>query len=666
VRQYSRILFFVVILACVFILRIAYLQFFTDKYALNAANTSVKVEYVIPQRGIIFDRKGKPLVGNQPSFEITFTQALMKSDFDTLSFCNLVRIDKNDFIQKIKALKKVKHYSPLNPITFMKDLGREEIASIQERIFSYPPFDIVARPQRVYEINTSGNILGYTNQVSNSYIKTDSTYYLPGDIAGITGVEKSYEKILRGTKGVKFVRKDIRLRTIGSYKDGKRDITVAPGKDITLTIDHDLQKTAENMLVGKHGAIVALDPSNGEILVQASAPTIDPNLFTGHEKTKNLYKLQNDTLYNNKPTFDRSVQAAYPPGSIFKLLTALAGMQMGVLDENTIYPCSNGFNYRGLKIKGHTGAYPLVHSIAISSNCYFTHAFISIINKYSKNPSKGIDEWKTIMKSFGLGEYLNNDLAVGSRGQIPSGSFYERRSKKKDWSSQITSNGSIFNGMGQGDVLLTPLQMANFGATIANKGWYITPHIVKLVDGKPNPDPRFYRKHKTLVETRFFNPILEGMKQVVLNGTAKWLISDDFTQLAKTGTAQVPQGVDNSIFLLIAPAENPKIVVAVVMEHAGFGASWAGPAATIVAEKYLMGEIRRTDLYEKMVNTSFMPEYKRQWDANMKRKGIRVEQEKPKIIQKKIKPKKDSVIELDNTMLKIIETKKVGISLDIN
>jgi len=664
VRQYLKILFFVVILACVFILRLAYLQFFTDKYALNAANTSIKIEYIIPHRGIIFDRNGKALVGNQPSFEITFTQALMKVDFDTLSFCNLININKSDFIKRINELKKIKHYSPLKPITFIKDLEREEISSIRERIFNYPSFDIVARPQRVYEVNTSGNILGYTNQVNNSYIKTDSTYYIPGDIAGITGVEKSYEKILRGTKGVKYVRKDIRLRTIGSYKDGTRDIPVVPGKDITLTIDHILQKTAEELLIGKHGAIVALDPSNGEILVQASAPTIDPNLFTGHKKTKNLYRLQTDTLYNNKPTFDRSVQAAYPPGSIFKLLTALAGMQMGVLDENTTYPCSNGFNYRGLKIKGHTGAYPLVHSIAISSNCYFTHAFISIINKYPKNPSKGVDEWKAIMNSFGMGEYLNNDLAVGSRGQIPSGNFYERRSKKKDWSSQITSNGSIFNGMGQGDVLLTPLQMANITAAIANKGWYITPHIVKLIDGKPNPDPRFYKKHKTLVDTKYFNPVLEGMKQVVLNGTAKWLISKDFTQLAKTGTAQVPQGTDNSIFVLIAPAENPKIVVAVVMEHAGFGSTWAGPAATIIAEKYLTGEIKRTMLYEKLVNTSFMPEYKRQWEANIKRKSkYNTEFEKPKIIQKKIESKKDSIIELDDTMLKIIDSKKVGISV---
>lgn len=631
-QQYFKISVALGIIALIFIARLAYLQLLTERYALNAANTSIKTEYVIPQRGIIFDRNGKILVGNQPSYELSFTQALMKPDFDTLGFCSLVKISKAQFINTINSIKKDKNYSKLTPMTFMKNLTKEDMARIQEIIFKYPAFSIVARPQRQYEIATSGNLLGYTHEVNKRDLMKDSIYYQPGDNIGKSGVEKSYEKELRGIKGVKYIQKDIKLRSVGPYKNGELDKDVISGKDITLTIDYDLQRMAEEMLVNKHGAIVALDPNNGEILVMATGPDIDPNLFTGPEKSRNLYHLSNDTIYENKPTYDRSIQAAYPPGSTFKLLTALAGMQMGVMDENTIFPCGRGFFYRGKSIKGHGGADPLVPSIQVSSNCYFTYAFINIIKKYPGNPSKGVDEWKKIMESFGLGKYLNNDLATGSKGQIPSGEFYEKRmasilkasgskADPKKWDEMMT--GAIYNGMGQGDVLLTPLQMANFVAAIANEGWYYTPHIVKAIDGKPNPDPRFKNKHYTLVQNKkFYKAVKKGMEQVVLAGTARGLKSADFTQLAKTGTAQVPQGKDNSIYVMIAPADKPKIVVAAVMEHGGFGATWAGPASTVIAEKYITGTLKREHLYKRLVTSSFMPEYKRQWIADLKRKGL--------------------------------------------
>ncbi len=584
------------------------------------------------------------MVGNQPSYEISFTAALMKPDFDTLDFCNLLQISKTDFIKTIDAIKKERYYSKLTPMTFMKNMSREEIARIQEIIFKYPAFSIVSRPQRQYEVSTSGNLLGYTNEVNERELKKDSIYYLPGDFIGKTGIEKSYEKDLRGIKGVQYIQKDIRLRSIGSYKDGALDKDVVTGKDITLTIDYDLQRMAEEMLVNKQGAIVAIDPSNGEILALATGPDIDPNLFSGPNKTRNLYRLQMDTIYNNRPTFDRSLQAAYPPGSTFKLLTAAAAMQMGVMDENTIFPCGGGFNYRGLRVKGHGGADPLIPSIQVSSNCYFSYAFIAIMNKYPGDPSRGVNEWKKIMSSFGVGEFLNNDLAVGAKGRIPSGEFYEKRSGgKKDWTNAYTMNGSIFNGMGQGDVLLTPLQMANSVAAIVNHGWYFTPHIVKSIDGKPNPDPRFKVKHKTLVDPKHFGPIIKGMEAVVLNGTARSLKSNDFTMLAKTGTAQVPQGKDNSIFVLAAPADNPKIVIAAVMEHAGFGGTWAGPAATAIAEKYLTGDLKREHLYNKLVNASFMPEYKRQWVVELKRKGLYKEPSKDSLALANIEEKLTTV-----------------------
>lgn len=645
--RYLKIFSVLVVIALIFVARLAYLQLFTDRYALNAANTSIKIEYVIPQRGVIFDRNGKIMVGNQPAYEISFTQALMKSDFDTLGFCSLMKINKADFINRINIIKKEKYYSKLTPMTFLKDLSREDIARVQEIIFKYPAFNIVQRPQRQYEISTSGNLLGYTSEVNEREIKKDSVYYLPGDFIGKTGVEKSYEKELRGVKGMKYIQKDIRLRNIGSYKNGSLDKDVVTGKDITLTIDYDLQRTAEEMLVNKHGAVVAIDPNNGEVLVAATGPDIDPNLFTGPYKSKNLYALSKDTLYENKPTFDRSLQAGYPPGSTFKLLTALAAMQMGVMDEKTIFPCGGGFFYKGKRIKGHGGADPLIPSIQVSSNCFFTYAFIAIIKKYPGNPSKGVDEWKKIMSSFGVGEFLNNDFAVGAKGRIPSGDFYEKRFKEimkrsgskrtdfKNWDEMST--GAIYNGMGQGDVLVTPIQLANYVAAIANKGWYYTPHIVKSIDGKPNPDPRFKVKHKTLVDPKHFEPVLKGMEAVVLRGTARGLKSNDFTQLAKTGTAQVPQGKDNSIFVLIAPADKPKIVVVAVMEHAGFGATWAGPACTVIAEKYITGDLKRENLYKKMITSSFMPEYKRQWIADLKRKGLYKDPKPDSIKQKRIK-----------------------------
>ncbi len=620
-RPYFKILISLGLIAVIFVARLAYLQLFTDRYALNAANTSIKIEYIIPQRGAIFDRNSKLLVGNQPAYEISYTEALMKPDFDTLGFCKLMNIPEADFNHKMKEIKADKYFSKFTPMTFMKDLSREDVARIQEIIFKYPAFSVVSRPQRKYEVSTSGNLLGYTNQVNAAYIKKDSLYYLPGDIAGMSGIEKAYEKVLRGEKGMKYIQKDIKLRNIGSYKNGELDKEMISGKDLVLTIDYDLQRMAQEMLVNKRGAIVAIDPNNGEILAMATGPDIDPNLFTGPEKTKNLYRLQMDSM--NKPMFDRSIQAAYPPGSTFKLVTALSAMQMGVMTPTTIFPCGGGFNVSGVRIKGHGGADPLIPSIQVSSNCYFSYAYLAMLNKYPGNPSKGADEWAKIMHSFGLGQFLNNDLAVGSKGLIPDGKFYEKR-YGKNWKPLQ----AVFNGMGQGEILLTPLQIANFTAAIANRGWYYTPHIVKSIDGKPNPDKRFKVKNQTLVDPKHFEPVIRGMEAVVLRGTGRALKSNDFTQLAKTGTAEVPQGKDNSIYTMIAPADNPKIVVAAVMEHAGFGATWAGPACTVIAEKYLLGELKREHLYKRLTGASFMAEYNRQWVVHLKKIG-RYEPPKP-------------------------------------
>lgn len=618
-NQFINITIVLGIIATILIVRLSYLQLFTDRYALNAANTSIKINYKIPQRGIIFDRNGKTLVTNQPSYEISFSEHLLKKDFDTLGFCRLMKITKRDFRHKmneIDSIKKTKGYSKLTPITFISELDRNDIARIQEVIFKYPAFNIIPRPQRRYLVETSGNLLGYTGKVSAYDLKKDSIYYNPNDFIGKTGIEKAYEKSLRGKKGIEHIQRNIRMKDIGSYKDGTLDKEEISGSDITLTIDYEIQEIAEKMLKNKRGAIVAINPENGEIITMASGPGINPQLFVGEDKKKNIYQMSKDTF--NMPTLDRSVQSTYAPGSIFKLMTALAGMQMGVMDEKTIFPCGRGFYYKGVRIKGHGGAIPLAPSIKVSSNCYFSYAYLAILKKYPNNPKKGIEEWKKIMESFGLNNYLNNDLAVGAKGNIPGSELYEKRNGK-NWKPIH----AVYNGMGQGDILLTPIQMANFTAAIANEGWYYTPHIVKSIDGKPNPDSRFKKKHYTLVKNKdFYKAVKKGMAGVVEGGgTARRVYTSQFSQLAKTGTSQVPYAKDNSLFVLIAPAENPKIVVAAVIENAGYGGSWAGPAASVVAEKYLTGKIKRKHLYDKLAKASFMGEYRQKEIKRLKRLG---------------------------------------------
>ncbi|MXO31724.1 peptidoglycan glycosyltransferase [Apibacter sp. B2912] len=613
----------------------SYLQLFTEKYKLNAANTSIKAEYQIPLRGYIMDRNGKILVGNTPSYELTFTQSQMEKNFDTLGFCKLVNISKADFIKKIKSIKSNKKiYNNLVPMTFMKGLTSEDLARIQEKLFKYNAFSIVRTPERNYLVHSAGNILGYINEVNEKYIKSDSSYYMPGNLAGMTGVEKSYEKYLRGIKGIKYIQKDRRLRSIGSYKDGEYDQQMHSGKDITLSIDYDLQNLAEKLLVNKRGGIVALDPNNGEILVMASAPVIDPSVFVGRDKNKHIYALQMDSM--NKPMFDRAAQAAYPPGSTFKLINGLAALQMGVIDEKTTFICKHGFHYGNRKIGCHCGYFytPIAMDKAIQKSCnnFFAEAYVRILNKYPGNIEKSIDEWSDIVKSFAVGEFMHNDLAVGSRGNIPDANYYNRRYGKDKWNIYTI----ISNSIGQGEVLATPLQIANYTAVIANRGFFYTPHIVKAIDGKPVTDPQFTVPKQVKVEKKYFDIVNKGMSMVVLSGTGHRIFTNTFSQEGKTGTSQNPHGKDHSIFVLIAPVDKPKIAIAVVVENGGFGATYAGPMASLLAEKYLTGTIERKSMEESIIKSDFSNEYLRQWNDYLKRTGKYVPNNLPQALKDSI------------------------------
>lgn len=634
-KKFQIIIGVLIFLALLFIARISYLQLFTEKYKLNAANTSIKAEYQIPLRGYIMDRNGKILVGNTPSYELTFTQSQMEKNFDTLGFCKLVNISKADFIKKIKSIKSNKKiYNNLVPMTFMKGLTSEDLARIQEKLFKYNAFSIVRTPERNYLVHSAGNILGYINEVNEKYIKSDSSYYMPGNLAGMTGVEKSYEKYLRGIKGIKYIQKDRRLRSIGSYKDGEYDQQMHSGKDITLSIDYDLQNLAEKLLVNKRGGIVALDPNNGEILVMASAPVIDPSVFVGRDKNKHIYALQMDSM--NKPMFDRAAQAAYPPGSTFKLINGLAALQMGVIDEKTTFICKHGFHYGNRKIGCHCGYFytPIAMDKAIQKSCnnFFAEAYVRILNKYPGNIEKSIDEWSDIVKSFAVGEFMHNDLAVGSRGNIPDANYYNRRYGKDKWNIYTI----ISNSIGQGEVLATPLQIANYTAVIANRGFFYTPHIVKAIDGKPITDPQFTVPKQVKVEKKYFDIVNKGMSMVVLSGTGHRIFTNTFSQEGKTGTSQNPHGKDHSIFVLIAPVDKPKIAIAVVVENGGFGATYAGPMASLLAEKYLTGTIERKSMEKSIIKSDFSNEYLRQWNDYLKRTGKYVPNNLPQALKDSI------------------------------
>jgi len=623
---YALILFIVFL----FIGRLAYLQLFTDRYTLNAFNTSIKQEVIYPNRGDILDRNGKLLVSNTYSYELNVLPMKIGENFDKAKFSNLVGVTTKQFDSIIKSITEIEGFKKLSPYPFKKNISREDYAKMQEQLYLYPAFSIIKRPERKYMVQSAGNILGYINEANTSYIKSDSTYYQPGDFVGITGVEKSYEKDLRGVKGIKNWIVDRTMNVVGPYKEGQYDRPVKSGKTIHLTIDFRLQELAEQMLQNKRGALVAIDPNTGEILALASAPTINPNHYL-NSKLRNA--LINDSI--SKPTFDRALQGTYPPGSTFKMITALAGLQMGTMTDSTRYVCKHGFRYGRMKIACHCGMYyapqGLERAIGMSCNNFFSEAYRDIVRKDPNNYSVGMDEWANIMNSFGLGKFMGTDLPVGNKGLIPTGEFYNNRFGPGVWNPYRI----IFNGMGQGDINTTPLQMANFTAAIANKGFFYTPHIVHKIEGQPLKDSNFIIPKKTLVDAKHFETILRGMRNVYTMGTARSFETKTFVQLGKTGTSQNSQGQDHSLFVLIAPADKPKIVIAAIVENGSWGTTWAGPMASLVAELYVTDTIKRPHVLERMKNGNLSSEYNRQWINYLKRKGLYIEPVKKDSIEPK-------------------------------
>lgn len=589
--------------------RLFYLQILDDSYIKKSENNAIKIQYEYPERGYIYDRNGKLLVANQPSYDIMVTPNDMK-DTDTLEICKLLSITKEEFVQKIK---KAENYSRIHPSVFLPQLNKKEFAAFQEKIRRFKGFDIVKRSLRDYQIAAGANIFGYIQQVNDPIIKKNP-YYKSGDLIGKQGVEEVYEEILRGQKGVKYIQKDRFNREIGSFKEGKYDTIAIQGDDITLTIDAELQKYGEALMFEKRGGIVAIEPKTGEILALVTAPSYDPALLVGRERSKNYTKMYRDTVA--MPLFDRGLLAEYPPGSPFKILTGLVGLQEEVIDENTAFMCYRGFSYgRGAFMKCHhgPGMTKLHEGIYHSCNAYFGHTFKLTIDKYPK-PEYGVDAWSNHLKSFGLGDFLGYDLPPGRKGNVPTTKFYNRYYPNGGWRSSTI----ISNSIGQGEVLTTPIQLANMMATVANEGWYYTPHVIKKVKGDASKiDKKFKTKHYTTIDKQYYKPVIDGLFDVFNLGTARGVRVEGIEICGKTGTAEnftkingvKTQLTDHSIFVAFAPRHDPKIAIAVFVENGYWGARWAGPIASLMIEKYLRGTITRTDLEKRMLENGLKAEY---------------------------------------------------------
>jgi len=587
------------------LVRLFYLQIIDESYKLKSENNAIKVVYEYPERGYIYDRNGKLLVANQPSYDIMVVPREIKN-LDTLEFCKLLSITREEFNSK---LKKATIYSPRLPSVFLAQLNKKEYAAFQEKIRKFEGFYIQKRSLRDYQVNVAANVFGFITQVNQNIIEKNP-YYRPGDLIGKQGVEEYYEDILRGQKGVKRIQRDKFNRDIGPYKEGVYDTISKQGDDITLSLDIELQKYGELLMQNKRGGIVAIEPKTGEILALISAPTYDPALLVGRQRSKNYTMLHNDSIA--KPLYDRGLLAEYPPGSPFKILTALIGLQEEAIDEQTTFFCRRGFSYGNRFMKCHdSGGFSLNNGMYSSCNTYFANTYRKIIEKYPK-PAYGVDAWSNHLKSFGLGNFMGYDLPQGKRGNVPTSKLYDKYYSAGGWRSTTI----ISNSIGQGEVLMTPIQLCNVMCAVANQGYYYTPHIIKKIKNR-EIDSKFTTKHQTTIDQQYFPPVINGLFDVYNKGTASRLQVQGLEICGKTGTAENftkingkrVQLTDHSIFVAFAPKDNPKIAIAVFVENGYWGARIAGPITSLMIEKYIKGKISRTDLEKRMLESSLEKEY---------------------------------------------------------
>lgn len=591
----------------IYVLRLFYLQVVEEKYKVMANDNAFLTRTMYPARGQIFDRNGKLLVTNEPAYDLVVTMRSVKN-LDTLDFCKTLNITKEIFDQRMREIKdrsKNPGYSSYTQQTFATQLSGQDYGALQTRLYKYEGFDIRPRTIRQYKIAIAPHILGNIREVNLKDMQRDE-YYQRGDYTGDLGVEKSYESYLRGVKGKQILLRDAHGRIKGHFEDGKYDSAPVPGRDLTLSIDADLQAYAESLMVNKIGAVVAIQPSTGEILAMVSSPTFDPRLLTGRQRGKN-YKALTANPY--KPLFDRAVSASYPPGSTFKPTQGLIGLHDGAITPQTLLNCNGGFRMGNFRMGCHDGvaSWTIVPAIATSCNGYFGWCLVNILNnKKYKNIQESFTAWKDYMVSMGYGYKLGVDIPGETRGFIPNAAYYNKGFRTDKWKPINVISISI----GQGEILATPLQIANLAATIANRGHYYVPHVIHAIQDTIVPDT-FKIQQRTLIDPKWYDWIVDGMRMAAVSGTVRRtgnMDEEGIILCGKTGTAQNPHGTDHSVFMGFAPKDNPEIAICCYVENGGFGATYGVPIGTLVIEKYLNGQIspRRKYLEESMLHGSTM------------------------------------------------------------
>ena len=570
--------------------KIFYIQILNSKYKENALNNSMVYDVVYPPRGVIYDRNGEILVGNKVCYDVLVTPREV-GVFDTLALADALGVEADFIRERMAWYRRNRTKIGFRSQTLLKQVSVENYMRFAEVQYRFPGFTGKVRSIRDYPVNAGGNLLGYVSEVDAAYLKKHPDEYKSGDYAGKTGLEAARETELRGQKGYHIYLRDSRNRIQTSYKDGEADVDAVPGKDIVTTIDAGLQQYGQELMAGKRGSVIAIEPSSGEILAMVSSPGIDVSQLA------DIGRHYGDIIRDpNKPMFNRTVQASYPPGSVFKLVNGLIGLQEGVLKPSDAYPCNHGFPYgkgRKLGCHGHASPLPLLDAIATSCNGYFCYVFRNIL----ENPAYGstqeaFDKWREYVRSFGFGARLGSDFPSELGGNIPTSNYYNRVYGKGAWKFQTIISLSI----GQGEIGVTPLQIANLAATVANRGYYYIPHLVKDSENV-TIDPKYHQRQYTLVDTTQFKKVIDGMWMAVNGGgkgggTAFGAAIPGLDVCGKTGTAQNPHGKDNSVFICFAPKDNPKIAVAAYIENAGFGATWACPVASLMIERYLTGKVR--------------------------------------------------------------------------
>lgn len=600
---------FTVVVVLLFVFRLVQLQLVSTVYDSLSLGNAVVERTLYPERGFMYDRNGQLLVANQPAYDLMVIPEQVEA-FDTLELTKMLEITKGQLEEK---LQQIRQYSSKLPSVVVGQINQKQHAFLQEKIWKYSGFYLQPKSQRAYFTDAAANLLGYVSEVNPNDMQKDA-YYEMGELIGRQGIEKYYEKYLRGKKGKAFYQKDKFNRIIGDFEAGSKNIKINQAQDLQLTIDIELQEYGEALLKNKRGGIVAIEPQTGELLALVTAPSFSPDLLVGRKRSKNFKQLVRDTIA--KPLFDRGLQAQYAPGSPFKTLNALIALQENVLDPSATVTCNRGHFYaRGafMECKCPIGTKNnLLRGIYKSCNTYFSKTYRKIIEAYP-TPQEGINRWNKHLKSFGLGNYLGYDLPIGQPGYIPDALLYNRVYGPKGWKAPTI----ISNAIGQGEVLTTPIQMANFTAAIANRGFYITPHLVRSISNAP--DAIEYQKKWTSIDRENFEPVIEGMFNVVERGTARIARIKGIDVCGKTGTVEnfiqlngeKTQLTDHSIFIAFAPKEDPKIALAVFVENGRWGARWAAPIASLMIEKYLNKTIERRWLENRMLNGSLASEYQK-------------------------------------------------------